>query len=75
MGPDDDGQVRPGEGQLRTCRDWSQMEKYVTKHSGCYRYDGDVPEIERWKFCPNDSKYLPKIREYFGLAEDWLPWS
>ncbi|PQE06800.1 cytochrome p450 protein [Rutstroemia sp. NJR-2017a BBW] len=70
--------ARPGDGQIRQCRDWSQLEKFVFDHSGCYKYikqgNQNISQIERMKYCPNDSPYLPDIRKYFGYADDWNPW-
>ncbi|KAE8140862.1 hypothetical protein BDV38DRAFT_279838 [Aspergillus pseudotamarii] len=68
---------KPGDGQKRKCRDWHQMQSFVDKHDPCYRYvfpgDDTVSNLERFKYCPNNSSYLPKIREYFGYGDDWLP--
>lgn len=68
---------RPGDGQQRMCRDWSQVQKFVEAHDPCYRYlrPGDIEfsNLERFKFCPPDSEYLPKIRKYFGYDDDWIP--
>lgn len=70
--------LRPGEGQERKCRDWSQLQEFVLQHDPCYRYiypDSDeISNLERFKYCPNDSPYLPKIRKHFGLGGDWKPW-
>lgn len=67
----------PGDGQERTCRDWSVVTAFVESHDPCYRYerpgDEDFPNLERFKFCPEDSEYLPLIREYFGYPDDWVP--
>lgn len=50
----------------------------MEKHPGCFRYieenNTELANAERVKFCANDSPYLPLIREFFGLAEDWMPW-
>ena len=68
---------KPGDGQKRMCRDWHRMQSFVEKHDPCYRYvfpgDDTVSNLERFKYCPNDSPYLPKIREYFGYGDEWLP--
>ncbi|ESZ99048.1 hypothetical protein SBOR_0582 [Sclerotinia borealis F-4128] len=74
---DSNGQ-KPGEGQERTCRDWSKLEAYVEEHTGCFKYikpeAHNMSELERMKYCPNNSKYLPMIRQYFDLPKEWLPW-
>lgn len=73
-----DGDTKPGEGQVRKCRDWSRLQQYVQAHPGCFKYinpeNHRLETINRMKYCPNDSPYLPKIRKYFGLPSDWLPW-
>ncbi|RAL11812.1 uncharacterized protein BO97DRAFT_425112 [Aspergillus homomorphus CBS 101889] len=69
---------RPGDGQQRMCRDWNKLEEFVQDHDPCYRYvypgDSHVSNLERFKFCPNDSPYLPRIREHFGYPDAWMPW-
>ncbi|KAI0169961.1 hypothetical protein GGR52DRAFT_592589 [Hypoxylon sp. FL1284] len=68
---------RPGDGQPRRCRDWDQVQRFVDAHDPCYRYlqpgNTTLSNLERFKFCPADSAYLPKIREYFGYDDDWVP--
>lgn len=68
---------RPGDGQSRQCRSWDKVEEFVEAHDPCYRYqnpgDTKLSNLEGFKFCPADSQYLPKIRKYFGYADDWLP--
>ncbi|KAG9233489.1 hypothetical protein BJ875DRAFT_442183 [Amylocarpus encephaloides] len=70
--------LRPGEGQIRKCRDWSKLRAWVKERDGCFKYIKhdvkDISTIERMKYCSNDSKYLPKIRKFFGYPEDWTPW-
>lgn len=69
---------RPGEGQKRQCRDWPKLQKFVQDHDPCYKYvcpgDEKISNLERFKYCPNDSSYLPDIRKYFGYEENWTPW-
>ncbi|KAI0099483.1 hypothetical protein F4814DRAFT_453363 [Daldinia grandis] len=68
---------RPGDGQQRKCRDWSKLQEFAEAHSPCYRYlqpgNTTFSNLERFKFCPEDSEYLPKIRKYFGYGTDWSP--
>ncbi|PHH90389.1 hypothetical protein CDD83_3839 [Cordyceps sp. RAO-2017] len=68
---------RPGDGQQRSCRDWSEVQAFVQAHDPCYRYvhpgDKDASNLQRFMFCPPDSEYLPKIRKYFQLADSWTP--
>lgn len=68
-----------GIGQVRKCKDWSKLESWAKEHTACYRYGNFVAEdkldsqIGRFKYCPADSPYLPKVREYFGKGDDWFP--
>jgi hypothetical protein len=68
---------RPGDGQKRMCRDWATMQRFVEHHDPCYKYiesgNKELSNLERFKFCPKDSQYLPKIRKYFGYDDDWVP--
>ena len=73
--PQNNVSARPGEGQERTCRDWSELDRWIDKHDPCYR-DVPVPSgtnLEKMKFCPENSPYLPLIRQYFGYDENWVP--
>ncbi|RDL36096.1 Uncharacterized protein BP5553_06708 [Venustampulla echinocandica] len=69
---------KPGEGQIRKCRDWSKLKAFVNEREGCFKYikhdKEDIRIIERMKYCSNNSPYLPKIRKYFGFSSDWTPW-
>ncbi|PYI06959.1 hypothetical protein BO78DRAFT_314160, partial [Aspergillus sclerotiicarbonarius CBS 121057] len=69
---------RPGDGQVRMCRDWQKLEAFVDQHSPCYQElahaDKHMSNLDRFKYCPNDSPYLPVIRKFFGYDEDWVPW-
>ncbi|GAP91495.1 hypothetical protein SAMD00023353_3100990 [Rosellinia necatrix] len=71
------GGFRPGDGQPRKCRDWGRVQRFVEAHDPCYRYlnpgDDKTSNLERFKFCPEASGYLPKIRKYFGYDGDWVP--
>ncbi|KAI0006994.1 hypothetical protein F4779DRAFT_620067 [Xylariaceae sp. FL0662B] len=66
---------RPGDGQTRKCRDWNQVQQFVNAHDPCYHYlkpgDNELSNLERFKYCPKGSPYLPKIRDYFGYRDDW----
>ena len=68
---------RPGDGQNRKCRDWNKVQKFVSAHDPCYKYiepgNKELSNLERFKYCPDDSQYLQKIRKYFNYSEDWLP--
>ncbi|PQE26543.1 Tat pathway signal sequence protein [Rutstroemia sp. NJR-2017a BBW] len=63
--------------QERQCRDWNKLEAWAKENTACYRYGdpswNDKSQYERVKFCPDDSPYLPIIREFFGKGDDWYP--
>lgn len=63
------------QGQVRMCRDWNALEKYVGDHPGCFAYlnetEGVSREIERYQFCPQDSPFAENMRKYFGYPEDF----
>ena len=69
--------LMPGEGQIRMCKDWDQLERWVQGHDSCYRYiepgNDEISNLERFKYCANDSPYLPVIRKHFGYEDSWLP--
>ena len=50
-----------GVGQTRQCRDWSELERWAIRHTACYRRPDRPVEgmknIEKYKFCPDDSGY------------------
>jgi len=68
-----------GIGQYRQCRDWGKLEAWAKEHHACYRYGDFVVEdkkpsqLGRFQYCPDDSPYLPRVREYFGKGDDWFP--
>lgn len=68
-----------GVGQYRKCKDWSKLTRWAQENTACYRYgdfvtgDKQKSQIGRFKYCPKDSPYLPKIRKYFGKNDDWFP--
>jgi len=69
-----------GMGQLKTCRNWGKLEKWTLENAGCYRYgnpnieDAKTSQIPRFRFCPEGSKDLARVREYFKKGEDWKPY-
>ena len=69
--------LKPGENQIRMCRDFNKLDAWAKEHDGCYKYvepgNEDISNLERFKYCRKGSKYLPKVREYFGYAKDWTP--
>lgn len=64
-------------GQIRQCRDWKKLEEWAKDHTSCYNYissEADhINQLERFKFCPPNSPYWPKVREHFGKGPDWKP--
>lgn len=64
-----------GIGQSRQCRDWNKYIGWTKQFDSCYAHITDNKrtfyEIERFKFCPEGSPYLPAVRDHFGLGEDW----
>lgn len=63
--------------KLKTYHLWLGLsENKIT--TGCFRYieenNTQLANAERVKFCKNDSPYLPIIRQFFELEEDWMPW-
>ncbi|KAI0174124.1 hypothetical protein BJ166DRAFT_492666 [Pestalotiopsis sp. NC0098] len=63
---------RPGDGQDRKCRDWNKLQRFVDAHDSCYHYlmpgNNEISNLERFKFCPADSQYLPKIRRHMTIV-------
>lgn len=65
-----------GLGQYRQCKDWSKLESWAQKHSGCYRYSNFSVNKEndqvaaRMVFCPPGSPYEAKAQEYMKLKEE-----
>ena len=60
-----------GLGQVRMCRDWTQLRRWGREHSACWRYnDGDDAEdqdtLERYRFCPEGSPYREAVEAVFG---------
>ncbi|KAI4187233.1 MAG: hypothetical protein L6R41_002951 [Letrouitia leprolyta] len=65
-----------GVGQMRQCRSWDKLQEWTRERTACFRniHEGQrIHEIERYKFCPPGSPYLPKIRGYFKHNDDWQP--
>lgn len=69
---------RAGEGQVRICRSWDQLQSWIREHDTCYRYlnsfNDTKSDLRRFQYCSNESPYLPLIRKYFGYDDTWLPW-
>lgn len=56
--------------QIRLCKQWDHMEAWAQLHSACWRYEDEkhVPAdtLEQFRFCPQGSPYVTKVREFFG---------
>ncbi|KAF3388054.1 hypothetical protein DPV78_012031 [Talaromyces pinophilus] len=66
---------KSGLGQVRMCRDWTQLEKWADENSACWRHIGDsfgedVRELDRYRFCPEGSPYK-EMSETLWLKDDW----
>jgi len=67
-------------GQYRTCRNWDKLEQWTRENAGCYRYgnpdieDHAKSQIPRFRFCPEGSEELERVREYFEKGRDWKPY-
>lgn len=66
-----------GDGSIRKCRDFNRLETWAKKHTACFR-KSDPGETERpfeqkLQWCPLETGYLPRIREYFDYDSDWVP--
>jgi hypothetical protein len=68
-----------GGGQWRTCHDWSKLEAWTYDNPGCFRYGdpnvgGEKPsQLAQMQYCPDDSRLLDRVREYFGKGSDRFP--
>ncbi|KAK4691232.1 hypothetical protein P7C71_g5720, partial [Lecanoromycetidae sp. Uapishka_2] len=69
--------VRSAEGQTRQCRDFGALQAWAQDRTACYKFthynDPTWSRTDRLQYCPHDSPYLPRIREHFGYADDWIP--
>ncbi|KAI9655077.1 MAG: hypothetical protein M1821_005560, partial [Bathelium mastoideum] len=65
-----DGNPTSGVGQIRMCRSWEAMERWAVQNSACWSYvdpsNWDTDMIRRYKYCPPESPYWEKVRDYFG---------
>jgi hypothetical protein len=66
---------RSGLGQVRMCRDFSQLERWAEQNTACWRHIGsswteDFDEIDRYRFCPDGSPYK-KASETMYVGSDW----
>ena len=75
--PEPDRHTEIAIGSGGQCRDFRQLEKWANERSGCYKFthleDETWHTVDRAKYCPADSPYLPLVRAHFGFDEGWLP--
>lgn len=73
--------VKTGVGQVRQCRDWTQLESWAKNHSACFNYNEfERKELEEdrvypaaWSYCSKDSQYLSTVQKFYGKSADWVP--
>lgn len=65
--------LNPARPPRKACRDWDQLEKWALQNSACFRrFPDDDPKhdtLEEWKWCPDQSSYLPAIELFFGSTQ------
>ncbi|EED20598.1 hypothetical protein TSTA_038090 [Talaromyces stipitatus ATCC 10500] len=66
-----------GEGQVRKCRDWNKLSKWVQERTACYKTinitragedHGVAHQLDRYTYCPPGSPYEPLIRAFKDLG-------
>ena len=65
---------RAGIGTIKMCRDWSALMQWSHAHSACYKpvnwwSDPNFNEIERYKFCPDDSRPWEEVEKAKSTAD------
>ena len=64
-----------GEGQMRQCRDWGKLERWVHERNACYSYVNETQGVssmfERYKWCPPGSPYAERMKKVLNLPQDW----
>ena len=64
--------VEPGTavGQVRSCRDWTELEQWAKQYNSCFKYvnqtSRDLEELQRYIYCPRGSPYRSEIEKVFG---------
>ena len=65
-----------GLGQQRMCRSWDRLTAWANNQSACFGYinetQGVDAVIQRFRYCPTDSRLLEPMRRYFGYGEAWF---
>ncbi|KAI0157125.1 hypothetical protein GGR52DRAFT_565401 [Hypoxylon sp. FL1284] len=61
--------------QTRMCRSWDKLNEWARKYTACYRYINqtasysEVPQVERFVWCPKGSPYIKEVEKVFGHIE------
>jgi hypothetical protein len=61
--------------QNRMCRSWDKLEAWAKEYTACYRYINqtasysEVPQVERFVWCPEGSPYQKEVEKVFGHIE------
>ncbi|KAL9637290.1 MAG: hypothetical protein Q9204_001938 [Flavoplaca sp. TL-2023a] len=63
-----------GDGLVRDCRDFEQLEVWAETRTACYTFPTDDqfqdPLETRFQQCPDGSEYLPAIKKYLKSGKD-----
>ncbi len=60
-----------GDNQVMQCKDFSKLVAWTQQpeHQACYNHIDDyrtvANSLEKYAFCPEDSKYYPVMKAYF----------
>lgn len=64
--------LESGVGQPRQCRDFSKLEAWAHENHACYGRIDELhqceSQMERYKFCPENSPYQDLMHEYFRVV-------
>ena len=68
--------VTTGDGQIRMCRSWDQLDAWARRRTACFAYVNETQgigggQIRRFRYCPQGSPFLGPMRKFFGYAENW----
>ncbi|KAL8715404.1 MAG: hypothetical protein Q9220_000737 [cf. Caloplaca sp. 1 TL-2023] len=67
-----------GLGQVRMCKDWTQLDAWSKAHTACWRYVGNSSapgfrELDRYRFCPEGSPWQETAETaWIGNEEEQL---
>ena len=65
-----------GDGQVRACQSWARLREWARARPACFAYvnetqGADAPSLRRYRYCPRDSPFLGRMREFFGYPDGW----